>query len=197
MNRDKCSIFFRGTYQVGKTKFIGRYIEGKNYYSSSIKLDFRLKKVQYNNHTISQILFQMQGQEYMIQHPPAHNYRRSQGILLLFDVTNRRSFLALKTEIENNIKPALWEENHPVIYIIGNKRDIVNKREVTKEEAKTFSDEYGYKYFECSTLNNSDDIDHIMGMLTLDMMNQQLLYQEKKPILTEKEINKNKKCIIY
>ena len=29
MNRDKCSIFFRGTYQVGKTKFIGRYIEGK------------------------------------------------------------------------------------------------------------------------------------------------------------------------
>ena len=101
MNRDKCSIFFRGTYQVGKTKFIGRYIEGKNYYSSSIKLDFRLKKVQYNNHTISQILFQMQGQEYMIQHPPAHNYRRSQGILLLFDVTNRRSFLALKIEIEN------------------------------------------------------------------------------------------------
>ncbi len=190
MNDDRFTIFFRGMNQVGKTRFIGRYIEGKNCFSSSNVFD-------YNGHPLSLILFEMMGQYYVKNHPPAHNYRRSQGIILLFDVTNRNSLHALQTEIESNIIPALWEKNHPIIYVIGNKTDLENEREVTKEEAQKFSDDYGYKYFECSTLNYSDDVNHIMGMLTLEMINQKLLDKEKKPILTEKEIKKNKKCLIF
>ena len=197
MNDDRFTIFFRGMNQVGKTRFIGRYIEGKSCFRSSNVFDYRLKTIYYNGHPLRLILFEMMGQDYVKNHPPAHNYRRSQGIILLFDVTNRNSLHALQTEIESNIIPALWEKNHPIIYVIGNKTDLENEREVTKEEAQKFSDDYGYKYFECSTLNFSADVNHIMGMLTLEMINQKLLDKEKKPILTEKEIKKNKKCLIF
>lgn len=197
MNNDRFRIFFRGAYQVGKTRFIGRYISGKNYFSDSNLFDLRIKRVNYNGHPLLLSLFEMMCQKYNKEHPPGHNYRMSQGIIILFDVTARDSLHALQTEIENNIKPALSSEDHPVIYIIGNKRDLENKSKITEEEAKHFCDKYGYKYFECSTLNDFDDVPHIMGMLTLDMINQKLLDEEKKPILTEKEIKMNKKCLIF
>ena len=115
-------------------------------------------------------------------------------MLLLFDLTNKNTFKNLPKWLSD------FKDNGPedsVIFIVGNKSDLENEREVTKEEAQKFSDDYGYKYFECSTLNFSDDVNHIMGMLTLEMINQKLLDKEKKPILTEKEIKKNKKCLIF
>ena len=191
-------IFIRGASQVGKTSFIGRFFEGYrfdlNHYTS---IDFRSKQINYNNLIIRLLPYEMQGQRYVIDHPIDTNYRRANGIILLFDITSKSSFLALKNEIENNIKPALCEKNHPVIYVIGNKNDLEINREVSKEEAKKFSDEYGYKYFECSLVNYIDDVNHIMGILTMDMFNQKLLDEEKKPIFTKKEIKINKKCIIF
>jgi GTPase SAR1 family protein len=77
------------------------------------------------------------------------------GALLLFDVTNRDSFLSVQrymSEIRQNAEPDC------VILLVANKIDLVNddlsNRKVTNEEAKRFAQENKLYYIETSALSN-------------------------------------------
>lgn len=74
-------------------------------------------------------------------------YRGAQGVLLVFDITRRRTFTHLTswlTDARNLTNP------NTVILLIGNKKDMEDQREVTFEEAKTFAEENGLIFIETS-----------------------------------------------
>lgn len=83
-------------------------------------------------------------------------YRGASGALLVYDVTRRETFIHLQSWLEDakaNANTAL------VIMLIGNKCDLDNKRQVSREEGEVFAQRNGLVFMETSakTAQNVDD----------------------------------------
>ena len=110
-----------------------------------------IKKIQLeNNKTIELELWDTPGQE---------AYRsliklflaNTDCFVLGFDVTNKNSFDEIKFWY------SLAKENADVnlMYLIGNKIDLFDRREVSEDDAKKLAIEYNLRYFETSCLTGS------------------------------------------
>lgn len=74
-------------------------------------------------------------------------YRGAAGCIMVYDITRRSTFNHLNSwlaDTKNLINPST------VIFLIGNKADMEESREVTYEEAKQFADANGLLFIECS-----------------------------------------------
>ena len=73
-------------------------------------------------------------------------YRSSQGVLLIYDITNRETFDNLHLWIQN-IKDSLGNDDNYLIYLIGNKSELIDEsqdqRKVTTEEGESLCKENG------------------------------------------------------
>ena len=144
VNRQK--IIFIGDISVGKTSIIN-VLTGYKFndeYEASIGVDFFSKTIKYKGKTIKLQIWDSAGQEKFRSLIP--NYiRGSSLVFIVYDITNKKSFNNLQSWIDfvNNI------ENSNMV-IIGNKIDLENKREVSKEEAQKFCEEKNYDFYEVS-----------------------------------------------
>ena len=113
-------------------------------YEPSIGVDFFSKTIRYKGRLIKLQIWDSAGQEKFKSLIP--NYiRGSSLIFLIFDVSKKDTFEHLNEWI-NFIKNI---ENGNIV-IVGNKIDLKDSREVTKEEAEKFCKEVKYEYFEVS-----------------------------------------------
>eukprot|EP00501_MAST-03F_sp_TOSAG23-6_P001520 GSMAST32.ASY1.ANO1.1582.1 assembled CDS len=74
-------------------------------------------------------------------------YRGSQGVLMVYDITNRETFTNIThwmQQIKDNV------ETDPQILIVGNKSDLSSQRQVTLKEAMKLAKSYGCQHFEVS-----------------------------------------------
>ena len=73
-------------------------------------------------------------------------------IILIYDITSMKSFLVIKEYM------SIIEELHlrNVLFLIGNKADLVNQREVMYDEGKAYADSKGIKFVEISALGSWD-----------------------------------------
>lgn len=75
-------------------------------------------------------------------------YRNSVGGLLLFDITNHRSFQNVYDWLEearSHVQP------HSIVFLlVGHKCDLEAQRQVTQQEAEKLAGAYGMKYVETS-----------------------------------------------
>ena len=90
-------------------------------------------------------------------------YKGSNGVVLLYDITDRKSFDHLKDWI-SKIRSSLtnYEEGKHTIFLLGTKIDLVNadptRREVTVEEAEKICKEFDLEWGgECSSKDFSDE----------------------------------------
>ena len=149
MQYDKtCSILLLGDTSVGKTCLISRYANGvfREDYIQTVGIDYVSKQEIINDKNINIKLWDTAGQERFKALTPTY-LRGAEGIVLVYDVTNLESFESLKFWIES-LKSNLGENSLPII-IDGNKIDL-DDRDVSKETAQKFAQEYNYKYFETS-----------------------------------------------
>ena len=109
-----------------------------------------------NNLLLEVIIIDTAGQE-RFRALNTRYYRQADGILLVFDITNKQTFEELTNYYLDQIKDNC-KENIPSI-LLGNKSDLEEKREVTKKEALAFALEYKYLYFETSCKDNINIID--------------------------------------
>ena len=101
-------------------------------------------------------------------------YRGANYILIVFDLTNRKSFDHLSQWIEESASRV--NQNSTVI-IVGNKRDLVEERVVSFEEAKAFSSLFNFPFFETSAKDNTG-IQQI-----IDSISQALQTEKHEPLL--------------
>ena len=81
----------------------------------------------------------------------ASYYKGANGILVVYDITNRESFEHLNSwliEIEKNGNKNVYK------LLIGNKSDLEEKREIKKEEGEEFASINGLEFFETSAKEN-------------------------------------------
>ena len=173
MNYDKtCQILIIGDPSVGKTSIIRRYTNGtfKEEYLSTVGLDYYSKEEIIDGKTINIKLWDTAGEE-RYKSLTQNYFRNAEGVLLVFDVTNTDSFNNLKDWI-SSIKLNMEGNNIFIpIVIIGNKLDMEDQREITKEQAEQFVSENKYKYFETSA-KTGEGIDKSIRELAVQILKQ-------------------------
>ena len=149
---DKCQLLIIGNSIVGKTSILKKYTTKffNENYLATVGLDFFTKDETIDNKIIRIKIWDTAGQERYKAITKCF-FQRAQGIIIVFDVTNKKSFDDLKIWIDSiNSQSQLTEdlENMPII-IIGNKIDLPN-RVINKETAVNFSKEQNFDYYETS-----------------------------------------------
>ena len=111
--------------------------------------------------------------------------RSANCCLLVYDITNRQTFLDCKTYFNEIIKQKC-PKNIQVI-LLGNKTDLEEKRQVSPEEAAAFSLENNYIFMETSCLKNENVADAFETLIELTHRELIKMESEKK----DEENNKN------
>ena len=170
-------IILVGDSGVGKTCLLSMYVKGMcGPTIPTIAVEFCTKDIELEDGVKVKVqLWDTAGQERFKSLAMTY-YRKAYGILLLFDVTKRSSFIACKNYLE---EVRINSDKNCVIYLIGNKIDLSNERQITSNEANNFAKKENIRYIETSAVKNVK-VSEVFTSLLND------IYQNKK------EENKNK-----
>ena len=123
-------ILILGDMSVGKTTLLLKYID--NYtpelYISTLGIDYKTKKIVYNNTNIILQIWDTAGQE-KFQVVTKSFVKGSDGIIYMYDITQKQSFINIKRWLEDTEDYSLRAKK----IIVGNKIDMEERREVTEE----------------------------------------------------------------
>ena len=140
-------VLLLGDWSVGKTCLLMRYMDNTftEMHLSTIGIDSKVKIVNLKEGLDAKIqIWDTAGQERY--KTIAKSYiKGANGILLVYDVTQRASFEGIKNWIKQ-IKDQV--SSRVSVVLIGNKTDLVDKREVKTEEGEELGKEYNYQFFE-------------------------------------------------
>lgn len=142
-----------GDAKVGKTSIVLRFTDHafNQKYLPTIGVNITQKDIKVENTKIRSMLWDIAGQEKF------SNLRRrfflgSECIILVFDLTNPKSFQNLK-KWYNEIADALGKKCNEIIGVIfGNKFDLSHKRKISEQQAKKFAKDINFDYIETSAL---------------------------------------------
>ena len=194
---DSCRLYkilLLGDSAVGKSCLLLRYCDDsfQDIHLATIGLDFRLKTLNLdNNKKIKAQIWDTAGQD-RFRAITKNYYRGANGILLIFDITDRSSFEHIRNWIEQ-IKEEAPEQI--IIYLVGNKIDNQNNRVVTNEEAKKVAEEFKLKYYETSAKNNINvDTTFLDLIKEIDSMYSQLYIDNNGMTINGNKKPKKKCC---
>lgn len=188
-------IFMLGDSNVGKTNIASRY--GRNEFNfetkSTIGIDFFFKKIKYKEQQIRIELWDTAGQE-RYRSITKSLYYKSNGIAIVYDITNLTSFTNV-VEWINEIHKYINEKNIPII-LIGNKNDWDIKRVVSYEDGLEIAKKYNLLFFETSALKNvniMESFDKLIEQIYTIKKEEERIEQER----TEREIIEQEKKLLY
>ena len=129
-----------GDSGAGKSAILKRFTDHvfNDSFISTIGVDFSIRTINLDGKTIKLQIWDTAGQE-RFRTITASYYRGAHGIMIVFDLTNKDSFNNIKIWLSECSKYA--PENVPLI-LVGNKADLVTKREVYEDDINNFIDQY-------------------------------------------------------
>ncbi|CAN6461262.1 unnamed protein product [Victoria cruziana] len=144
----KYKLVFLGDQSVGKTSIITRFMYDKfdNTYQATIGIDFLSKTMYLEDRTVRLQLWDTAGQERFRSLIPSY-IRDSSVAVIVYDVASRQSFLNTITWIE---EVHTERGSDVIIVLVGNKTDLVDKRQVSIEEGEAKAHELGVMFIETS-----------------------------------------------
>lgn len=147
-------LLLLGDSGVGKTCMLRRFTEGEfdPSHISTIGVDFKMKTIEIDGLRVRVQIWDTAGQE-RYQTITKQYYRRAQGIIFVYDITNLPSFQHI----------AKWagdvDEHAPddvQTILVGNKADEEFSRQVTKDQGRKLAETYGMEFFETSASTSSN-----------------------------------------
>ncbi|CAM9270778.1 unnamed protein product [Discosporangium mesarthrocarpum] len=148
-------VVILGDSGVGKTSLMNQYVNNRfsTQYKATIGADFLSKELIINEKFVTLQIWDTAGQE-RFQSLGVAFYRGSEACVLVFDITNPKSFEQLESWREEFLIQAAPRDpdNFPFI-VIGNKVDREAERRVSRRQALQWCKSKGYTpvaYFETS-----------------------------------------------
>ena len=162
-------ILLLGDCAVGKSCLLLRYCENsfQESHLATIGLDFRLKTITLENNRKIRIQIWDTAGEDRFRAITKNYYKGAHGIVLIYDVTDQQSFQHIKDWVDK-----IKEESKEgvIIYLVGNKIDLIDKRIITNADGKKLSEEIKIKYYETSA-KDSTGVKEVFENLVKDMDN--------------------------
>uniref|UniRef100_V5HJC9 Ras-related protein Rab-43 n=1 Tax=Ixodes ricinus TaxID=34613 RepID=V5HJC9_IXORI len=133
-------IVLIGNCGVGKTCVVHRFKSGMyvERHGNTIGVDFAMKTLTVEGKKVKLQIWDTAGQERFRTITQSY-YRSANGVIIVYDITKRSSFLSLPRWVEEVRR---YTGSNVPLLLIGNKCDSESLREVTPEEAQGLAEQY-------------------------------------------------------
>ncbi|XP_030280490.1 ras-related protein Rab-8B isoform X2 [Sparus aurata] len=152
-----------GDSGVGKTCLLFRFSEDSfnTTFISTIGIDFKIRTIELDGKRVKLQIWDTAGQERFRTITTAY-YRGAMGIMLVYDISNEKSFENIKNWIRNIEEHASSDVEK---MILGNKCDMTDRRQVSKDRGEKLAIDYGVKFLETSAKSslNVEEAFYTMG----------------------------------
>ena len=150
----KYKIMVLGESKVDKTSLIKRYTKDQfgGVYLTTVGIDFQDKIIEIEDKKVRLQIWDTAGQE-RFRNVTKSYFQSSQGLVLVYDITDRESFEKLNFWVDNIKNNA--PENAKFI-LVGNKCDLANERKVSYEEGENYAKNLNIKFFEASARDGTN-----------------------------------------
>lgn len=141
-------VLIIGNSGVGKSCLLLRFAEDmfSDNYISTIGVDFKIRKIELDGKSIKLQIWDTAGQERFRTITKSY-YRGSNGIVVVYDITDRESFEQVQhwmNEIDSHASADVCR------LLVGNKADLNDKRAVKTEEGEALARQFGIPFLETS-----------------------------------------------
>ena len=185
-------IVIIGDINVGKTSILSRFRYGsfEPAYMPTLGIDFFTKNFFYEDKTLRLILWDTAGQERFRSLIPSY-LKNADCIVIVFDITNKDSFNSLNHWLNSARNNTI---DGTIFIICGNKSDLKEKRTVTDEEIKDYTEKNDLLYVECSALKG-EGIKNLFNTIAKSLGEDNFVKSEYINInFNPKENNKSEEC---
>ena len=137
MDKKRINIAFLGDKQVGKSSLIERYIN--NTFIDNNELEptiLKIKEYEYENKKYNLNLLDCCNKNLDLL--KSLNFKDTGFIVLVYDITNRKTFVNLEHWIDLICNLCSVEETDIFLAVVGNKSDLTENIEITKENGEFF-----------------------------------------------------------
>lgn len=181
-----------GDSNVGKTQLINALLDED--VATEVSRFFSMKSVQDDKY-----IYEMQTEDYgtvrlhvwdtvgdeRAEYVPRNVFRDANGIIILYDVTNRDSFRNVTAKWLTRIQKELGDgglgddtdesvimsrDNIFKILFVANKIDLISRREVTREQAIALTDAYKLPFIQLSSTSDKHDDIKLPFLILTDML---------------------------
>ena len=194
-------VLILGNSQVGKSSILNQFTEGSfsDTMPPTLGIDYKISQITDGKNCIKLQIWDTAGQE-KFKAITENFYRGAQGIILVFDLTDKDSFTNIRVWLKNIFEKA---GKGVVICLVGNKLDLyetyskdpVQKPKcVTQEEVDQLLSEHQFHYLQTSAKKNVN-IKEAFSYLGLELLkkNSDLLKDQKGKGLSTADGKKTEK----
>lgn len=145
-----------GDTGVGKSSIMTRFCDQKfnPEMLATIGIDYKSKEVLLDGQTIKIQIWDTAGQERFRSITTAY-YRGTHGIMIVYDITQSKSFISVKYWLDNISK---YGPEHVPVILVGNKLDKICEprpsNTVSHNQGQSLADHYNIPFFETSAQDN-------------------------------------------
>ena len=167
---ERIQLIMVGESGVGKTSLIRRYTNNifNTNHLETIGIEFFNKEERINDQIIQIKLWDTAGQE-IFQSLTKNFYRKADGIIIVYDITNKDSFEKIQDWVKSVYDNTDTYKEIQMI-IVGNKIDLEERREVSKEEGLKIGKYFEIDFFEASA-KNAEGVRNFMIKIIEDILN--------------------------
>ena len=191
MNIITLKLILVGDGRVGKTSIINKYLYNTFNENEPMTINscFLEKKMIINEKTFKFALWDTAGQEKFNSVTPVY-YRDAKGVILVYDITNARSF----ERVQKWIEEVRSYNKECEIVICGNKVDIKETYEdgVDKDKAKEYVESKGIEHFYTSA-KTGEGLEEVFDYVAKKVVDN---YERDNKGKSGNGFNKNKKVVI-
>ena len=180
-------VVFVGDASVGKTQIVNKFMKNsfKKEYKPTTNVKCSTKAINFNEKNIKLDLWDTAGQE-NCRNLSKILYGYSHLIVLVYAVDDKKSFENIQSwveDVKNNTN------GNPKFLLVGNKCDLEEERQVSREEAEKYAKDNGMKFFEVSAKTGTNINDDMFNSIIQDLLDN--MEAEEKEKIQVKNPNKD------
>ena len=159
-------VILIGDSGVGKTNIMSKFLKNQFMEESkaTIGVEFGSKLFNHEGHKIKAQIWDTAGQEKYKAITGAY-YKGSKGALVVYDITQKKTFENIEKWV-NDLKAA--GDPKITIILIGNKNDLDDKRQVSKDQGEEKARSFGCAFLETSAYSG-DNIDKAFNLMVKEI----------------------------
>ena len=172
MEEDIYEMMFKvvlvGDSFVGKTNMMSKYLKNEFHEDSkaTVGVEFGSKQFLVDGHPIKAQIWDTAGTERYKAITSAY-YKGAKGAFVVYDITKKDTFKSVDKWVSDLTSAA---SQNIIIMVVGNKNDLEEQRQVSKEEGENKARELNVAFLETSALTG-DNLDKAFEIMMNEMYN--------------------------
>ena len=159
-------VILIGDSGVGKTNIMSKYLKNQfmEHSKATVGVEFGSKLFNHQGHKIKAQIWDTAGQEKYKAITGAY-YKGSKGAFIVYDITRKDTFASIERWV-NDLKAT--SDPKLTIILIGNKNDLDDKREVSKDQGEEKAKSFGCAFLETSAFSG-DNLDKAFELMVKEI----------------------------